>query len=123
MYSNLIMRGVLTFLLVTVLAVPTRAQADKFVPHKNVPGPPRLDMEKADNSGAVNADVQFIADRQAIINHHEACYNFFSKPRHVRGSDGHGRCAHQRFRSVSAESFRSSSPAHHRRVAPRVRRS
>jgi len=94
------MRGVLTFLLVTVLAVPTRAQADKFVPHKNVPGPPRLDMEKADNSGAVNADVQFIADRQAIINHHQACYNFFSKPRHVRGSDGHGRCAHQRFRSV-----------------------
>jgi hypothetical protein len=74
MYSNLIMRGALTFLLVTVLAVPTRAQADKFVPHKNVPGSTRLDMEKADNSGAVNADVRFIADRQAIINHHQACY-------------------------------------------------
>lgn len=40
-----------------------------FVPHKNVPGPPRLDMAVADNSGTVNTDVQFIADRQAIINH------------------------------------------------------
>jgi len=42
-----------------------------FVPHKNVPGPPRLDiaLTLADNSGTVNTDPQFIADRQAIINH------------------------------------------------------
>jgi acetoacetate decarboxylase len=42
---------------------------DKFVPHKNVPGPARLEMEKADNSGTVNADPMFMADRLAIINH------------------------------------------------------
>lgn len=43
--------------------------ARTFVPHKNVPGPPRLHVEGADNSGTVNADPMFIADRQAIINH------------------------------------------------------
>ena len=42
---------------------------DKFIPHKNVPGPARLKMESADNSGAVNTDPMFMADRQAIINH------------------------------------------------------
>src|ERR1700720_295206 len=42
---------------------------DTFVPHKNVPGPARLDMELADNSGKVNSDPMFIADRLAIINH------------------------------------------------------
>lgn len=41
----------------------------KFVPHKNVPGPPRLEMAVADYSGSVNTDPQFIADRQAIVNH------------------------------------------------------
>lgn len=41
---------------------------EKFLPHQNVPGPPRQQMEKADNSGKVNKDLQFIADRQAIIN-------------------------------------------------------
>lgn len=42
---------------------------DTFVPHKNVPGPARLDMELADNSGKVNSDPMFMADRLAIINH------------------------------------------------------
>ena len=42
---------------------------ENFVPHKNVPGPARLDMALADNSGKVNTDPQFVADRQAIINH------------------------------------------------------
>ena len=42
---------------------------DKFVPHKTVPGPPRLKMEVADNSGTVHTDPMYIADRQAIINH------------------------------------------------------
>jgi hypothetical protein len=42
---------------------------DTFVPHKNVPGPARLNMELADNSGKVNSDPMFIADRLAIINH------------------------------------------------------
>ena len=42
---------------------------EKFVPHKNVPGPARRQVEAADNSGKVNTDIQFIADRQAIINH------------------------------------------------------
>jgi hypothetical protein len=41
---------------------------EKFVAHKNVPGPQRLQLEKADNSGKVNSDPQFIADRQAIVN-------------------------------------------------------
>ena len=46
------------------MATPKEA----FVPHASVPGPPRLDMALADNSGTVNTDIQFIADRQAIIN-------------------------------------------------------
>jgi hypothetical protein len=41
----------------------------KFVPHANVPGPARLEMPVADNSGTVNADPMFMADRLAIINH------------------------------------------------------
>lgn len=41
----------------------------KFVPHKNAPGPQRLEVEKADNSGVVNTDPQFMADRLAIQNH------------------------------------------------------
>ena len=40
----------------------------RFVPHQNVPGPKRFEMETADNTGRVNKDLQFIADRQAIIN-------------------------------------------------------
>ena len=68
MCANLIARAALAFL-VMAIAAPAWSQADKFVPHKNAPGPPRLDLEKADNSGAVNTDIQFIADRLAIINH------------------------------------------------------
>ena len=41
---------------------------EKFVVHKNAPGPSRQQVEKADNSGKVNMDPKFIADRQAIIN-------------------------------------------------------
>jgi len=41
----------------------------KFVPHKNVPGPARRMVARADNSGAVNSDPMFIADRIAITNH------------------------------------------------------
>ena len=47
------------------MATPKEA----FVPHATVPGPPRLDMALADYSGTVNTDIQFIADRQAIVNH------------------------------------------------------
>ncbi|MDB6112958.1 MAG: hypothetical protein JWR69_4708 [Pedosphaera sp.] len=36
----------------------------KYKPHANVPGPARLAVERADNSGAVNADPMFMADRQ-----------------------------------------------------------
>ena len=42
--------------------------SDNFIPHKNVPGPKREPTEKADNSGRVNTDTQFVADRQAIVN-------------------------------------------------------
>ena len=42
---------------------------NNFVPHKNVPGPARLHMEKADISGTVNKDPEWIADRLAILNH------------------------------------------------------
>jgi acetoacetate decarboxylase len=47
------------------MATPKEA----FVPFATVPGPPRLEMAVADNSGTVHTDPQFIADRQAIINH------------------------------------------------------
>jgi hypothetical protein len=69
MYANLLTRSILTCFLVGASAAPVCAQGEKFVPLKNAPGPPRLDVERADNSGAVNTDIQFIADRQAIINH------------------------------------------------------
>jgi acetoacetate decarboxylase len=39
-----------------------------FVPHPNTPAP-RLPTERADNSGTVNTDPQFMADRLAILNH------------------------------------------------------
>jgi hypothetical protein len=44
----------------------------KYTPHANVPGPARLNVERADNSGTVNADPMFLADRLAIINHMSA---------------------------------------------------
>jgi hypothetical protein len=66
MNSNLFKRSALTSLLVTALATPVWAQ---FVPHSTAPGPKRLQMEKADNSGTVNTDITFIADRLAILNH------------------------------------------------------
>ena len=42
---------------------------------KRIPGPARLPMPVADNSGAVHADLQYIADRQAILNH-VAAYSY-----------------------------------------------
>ena len=81
MYSNLITKGALTSLLVTVLAAPAWAQADKFVPHSTAPGPKRLQMEKADNSGTPNTDIQFIADRLAILNHISAYAFLFDEGR------------------------------------------
>jgi len=41
----------------------------EFIPHKNAPGPARLEVYRADNSGEVHNDPQYIADRQAIVNH------------------------------------------------------
>lgn len=69
MSPSRITNGSLTLVLVTLFAASAWAQDDSFVPHKNAPGPIRLDMVKADNSGTVNTDVQFIADRLAIMNH------------------------------------------------------
>ena len=47
----------------------TPTKVKKFTPHANVPGPPRLHVEQSDNSGTVNADPMFMADRLAIVNH------------------------------------------------------
>jgi Acetoacetate decarboxylase (ADC)/SnoaL-like domain len=44
-------------------------KGQKFIPHANVPGPARLDVERADFSGTVHTDPMYVADRQAIINH------------------------------------------------------
>jgi SnoaL-like domain len=52
-----------------------------FAPHKNAPGPPRLHVEVADGSGKVNTDIQFIADRQAIVNTITAYSYFFDEGR------------------------------------------
>src|SRR6476660_9902959 len=41
----------------------------EFIAHANFPGPVRLEVDRAVNSGAVNADPMFMAVRQAIINH------------------------------------------------------
>jgi 3-phenylpropionate/cinnamic acid dioxygenase small subunit len=52
-----------------------------FAPHENAPGPRRLHMEVADGSGQVNTDIQFIADRQAIVNTITAYSYFFDEGR------------------------------------------
>ncbi len=52
-----------------------------FAPHENAPGPLRLHMEVADGSGKVNTDIQYIADRQAIVNTIIAYSYFFDEGR------------------------------------------
>jgi hypothetical protein len=52
-----------------------------FAPHENAPGPRRLRMEAADGSGKVNTDIQYIADRQAIVNTITAYSYFFDEGR------------------------------------------
>ena len=42
---------------------------ENFVPHHDVSGPARLELEAADTSGKVNSDPMFIADRLVITNH------------------------------------------------------
>lgn len=55
-----------------VMSLAGVAAAQDWAEHtdfqKRLPGY-KMDMMEADNSGKVNADVQFIADRQAILNH------------------------------------------------------
>jgi acetoacetate decarboxylase len=63
------------FAVFAIFACVVSAAEDSFQPHADVIGPKRLQMEKADNSGVVNTDPQFIADRQAILNHVTA-YSF-----------------------------------------------
>ncbi len=51
-------------------SLPMAAAAGELTDfQKRIPGPARLSMTQADNSGSVNTDTQFIADRQAIVNH------------------------------------------------------
>jgi len=50
------------------VAFTKEKEGETFIPHQNVPGYPRLPTAKADSSGKVNADPQFMADRLAIIN-------------------------------------------------------
>jgi 3-phenylpropionate/cinnamic acid dioxygenase small subunit len=64
--TGLVKESVLTSL---IMVFATVVSAQTVVPHKNAPGPARLAMPKADNSGAVNANPEFIADRLAILNH------------------------------------------------------
>jgi hypothetical protein len=47
----------------------SEGKGQQFVPHSNVPGPVRLKTPLADNSGTVNTDPLFMADRLAIISH------------------------------------------------------
>jgi 3-phenylpropionate/cinnamic acid dioxygenase small subunit len=53
-------------LLATTLALASEGLTDF---QKRIPGPKKLAMTQADHSGEVHADLQYIADRQAIINH------------------------------------------------------
>ena len=73
--SGSIFRTVATTSSATVLAVSlafsgssvSAKSSDEFVPHKLVLGPIRLDMAKANNSGTINKDPLYIADRQAMM--------------------------------------------------------
>jgi hypothetical protein len=80
MYANLLKRGVLPCLLATAIATSAWAQAD-FVAHPTAPGPKRLEVEKADNSGKMSTDIQFITDRLAILNHLSAYAFLFDEGR------------------------------------------
>jgi acetoacetate decarboxylase/predicted SnoaL-like aldol condensation-catalyzing enzyme len=59
----------LTIGLGVLLSTQAIAANSEFKPHAEVPGPERLKMEAADYSGTVHKDVEYIADRQAIVNH------------------------------------------------------
>jgi acetoacetate decarboxylase/3-phenylpropionate/cinnamic acid dioxygenase small subunit len=78
MHATLIVRSALACLLAAGLATSARAQpaaaslnkpnSGTAATHPNT-NAPRLPTEQADNSGAVNADPKFVADREAIVNH------------------------------------------------------
>jgi 3-phenylpropionate/cinnamic acid dioxygenase small subunit len=56
--------------LVGVALTTSLANADTLTEfQKRIPGPKKLAMTQADYSGAVHNNAQYIADRQAIINH------------------------------------------------------
>lgn len=72
--SKRIMAVLLTTLLAGMLVFTASAFAkDKWAEttkfQEQIPGPEKFNMMLADNSGKVNTDIQFIADRQAIVNH------------------------------------------------------
>jgi 3-phenylpropionate/cinnamic acid dioxygenase small subunit len=70
--ENEIMNRILTTLALTAaLTLTGGASAGEGLTdfQKRIPGPAKLPMAQADYSGAVNTDVQFIADRLAIVNH------------------------------------------------------
>jgi 3-phenylpropionate/cinnamic acid dioxygenase small subunit len=73
--ANRLKTGLAAFLAAGTLAVASSGAlatdnwAEKTDFQKRIPGPAKFKMMEADYSGKVNTDVQFIADRQAIINH------------------------------------------------------
>jgi hypothetical protein len=77
-------------------AAPGSSGSSTFVPFQNVPGPKRLQLAEADNSGSVNASPEWMADRLAILNFITA------RPRirnnRTRFGDDHQR-RHRRFQS------------------------
>jgi len=54
---------------VLVLAPVVQAAKQKANIRPNAPGPARLEMAEANYSGNVHKDLQYVADRQAIVNH------------------------------------------------------
>ena len=70
--------SLLSILLSATVLTGTETQTDF---QKRIPGPKKLAMTEADYSGDVHKDPQFIADRQAIINHVNAYSYLFDEQR------------------------------------------
>ncbi len=64
--KRLLNSAVIGGLFVATFAMGTEGLTDF---QKRIPGPEKLAMTEADHSGMVHTDPQYIADRQAIINH------------------------------------------------------
>ena len=67
--KSLAVAGTLAFAVAGAFAQTPAAKWELTEHQKGIPGPTKHEMAQADFSGKPNANAEFIADRQAILNH------------------------------------------------------